>query len=298
MNPTVSTRKKFLVIHNPKAGARRNLFHAVLNRLHDLGVEVEVQSTTGPGSARDLARSAAETGGHDAVIAAGGDGTINETVNGLSGHQIPLGIIPVGTANVLALEMGLSQDPENIARALVAGPVRSIVPGAINGRLFLLMVGAGWDGRLVAHTTTRLKRFFGKFAFLWHGLKLLAQNRVPRLSVVADGIRHSASWVIVSNVARYAGSFLLAPEERLEREGFTLVLFNRKTRLGLLCDLVSLALGKIDQATAIQSMTARAVVIEGDPSEPVQADGDFVGYLPVEIKTADSPLDLIMPEQE
>ena len=186
MNPTVSSRKNFLVIHNPKAGARRNLFHAVLNRLHDLGVEVEVQSTTGPGSARDLARSAAETGGHDAVIAAGGDGTINETVNGLSGHQIPLGIIPVGTANVLALEMGLSQDPENIARALVAGPVRSIVPGAINGRLFLLMVGAGWDGRLVAHTTTRLKRFFGKFAFLWHGLELLAQNRVPRLSVVAD----------------------------------------------------------------------------------------------------------------
>ena len=297
MTPS-APRKKLLVIHNPKAGARRNLLNAVLNRLRDLGIEVAVHSTTGPGSARDLARSAAEMGGYDAVIAAGGDGTINETANGLSGHQIPLGIIPVGTANVLALEMGLSQDPETIARALVEGPVRSIVPGTINGRLFLLMVGAGWDGRLVAHTTTRLKRLFGKFAFLWHGLKLLAQNRVPRLSVVVDGTRHPASWVIVSNAARYAGSFLLAPEERLERAGFTLMLFNRRTRFGLLCDLVSLALDKIGHANSIQSMTVRSVVIEGDSSEPVQADGDFVGYLPVEIKIADHPLDLIIPEQE
>ncbi len=157
------------------------------------------------------------------------------------------------------------------------------------------MVGAGWDGRLVAHTTTRLKRFFGKFAFLWHGLKLLVQNRVPRLSVVVDGTRHPASWVIVSNAARYAGSFLLAPEERLERAGFTRVLFNRKTRLGLLCDLVSLALGKIDHANSIQSMAVRAVVIEGDSSEPIQADGDFAGYLPAEIKTASHPLSIILP---
>ncbi len=295
MNLPLSARKKLLVIYNPKAGAQRNIFDATLSRLRDLGVAVVVRETTGPGSARDLARSATETGGYDAVIAAGGDGTVNETVNGLSGHPIPYGIIPIGTANVLALEIGLAQDAETVARTLVEGPVRAIVPGVINGRLFLLMVGAGWDGRLVAHTTTRLKRLFGKFAFLGHALQLLWQNRVPRLRVVAEGTRHPASWVIVSNVARYAGSFLLAPEERLERAGFTLVLFNRQTRLGFLRDLVSLALGKIERADSIQSMRVAEVVIEGDPSEPVQADGDFVGYLPARITLANHSLNLIVP---
>ena len=285
MSPPSSPRKNLLIIHNPKAGARRNLFGAVLKSLQDSGVDVEVQSTTGPGSARDLAQSAAEAGDYDAVIAAGGDGTINETANGLSGHPMPLGIIPIGTANVLALEMGLSQDAETIARTLLHGPTHSIIPGEINGRLFLLMVGAGWDGRLVAQTSTGLKRFFGKAAFLWHGLNLMARNRVPRLTVIADGERHSASWVIVTNVARYAGSFLLAPGQGLERPGLTLVLFNRKTRFGLFCDLLSLVLGKVDRADSIQPLRVEKVVVEGDPTEPVQADGDLVGTLPIEIKT-------------
>jgi len=295
MSPPSPLRKKLLIIHNPKAGARRNLFREVLNRLQESGVEVEVRSTTGPGSARDLARSAAEASDYDAVIAAGGDGTINETANGLSGHSMPLGIIPIGTANVLALEMGLSQDAETITSTLLQGLTHSIMPGEINGRLFLLMVGAGWDGRLVAQTSTELKRILGKGAFLWHGLNLIARNRVPSLTVMADGECRSASWVIVTNVARYAGSFLLAPGQGLERPGLTLVIFNRKTRFGLFCDLLSFVLGKVDRADSIQSLQVEEVVIEGDSTEPVQADGDFVGTLPIEIKTSKHPIHLILP---
>jgi len=153
-------RKRALIVYNPIAGSRSPLLKQTLQRLTVHGLQFDLYETRGPGDAEKAVRGKEQT--YDAVVAAGGDGTINEVVNGLQGTNLPLGIIPLGTVNVLALEMGLLKDPETVARTIVFGPARSVNVGHVNGRAFLLMVGAGFDGRVVAGVSARLKKSLGQ----------------------------------------------------------------------------------------------------------------------------------------
>ena len=146
-------RRRLLVIHNPVAGRRRRKrFQAVLNLLETDGDELLLRATEGPGDATRLARRI-EAGEADLVVAAGGDGTINEVINGLvtKGRpaSVPLAIVPLGTSNVLAAEIGLGTSPEEVARTIREGAVRPVSLGRItganmpDGRCFILMAGAG-----------------------------------------------------------------------------------------------------------------------------------------------------------
>ena len=136
-----AARRDLLIIRNPAAGQRRaGLYARTLAALEGRGCRVTVRDTTGPGgpgAAEALAREAA-TGEFEAVVVAGGDGTVNEAVNGLAGAATPLGLIPLGTANVLAAEIGWPASPTAIAEALAAGLVRPVRIGRANGRAFMV----------------------------------------------------------------------------------------------------------------------------------------------------------------
>ena len=166
--------RRITIIFNPVAGARR---HGLLDRLvaalDNDGWHIAVIGTNGPGDATILAAQAA-LDGDDVIAAAGGDGTIGEVVRGIHGSGIPLGIVPMGTANVLAAEFGLSRRPTDIAATLGRGRLRRLHIPRVNGVPFLLMAGAGFDGRVVAAVTPHLKRRFGKAAFAGQGLRALA----------------------------------------------------------------------------------------------------------------------------
>ena len=290
-------RKNVYVICNPTAGRIHSLFDPALDTLKKLGVACESVKTSESGHAQRLAREAATSGRYDAVVAAGGDGTINEVIHGLADCAIPLGIIPLGTANVLALEIDLKFNPDSIARTIAFGETQDIHLGRVEGRLFFLMVSAGFDARVVQNTSAKLKKLIGKGAYAFSGFCQFFRAPASPFEVTVDGAKHPAAWVIVSNTRLYGGKFLLAPDAGLTNSGFSVVLFSGRGRWGLLKDLWEILCGRTGYSSRTKILQGTDITIEGDPSEPVQADGDLAGTLPVTITSAPHRIKLIVPDR-
>ncbi|MBV9116333.1 MAG: diacylglycerol kinase family lipid kinase, partial [Acetobacteraceae bacterium] len=229
-----------VIVFNPAAGRRRaHLLWRVLDPLIASGVRLEIVETTRRGDARVLARDAAAKGAR-LVVAAGGDGTIAEVSNGLIGTDAALGVIPLGTANVLAHEIGLPFLPTAIAAALAFGRTRLLWPGVAQGpneaRLFVQMLGAGFDAQVVHRLPLPLKRLFGRSAYALQTARELIRYRFPPIHLRVDGQEHRAGSVIVSKGRLYGGRYLLAPEALAHEPGFSVVLFERSGPLtALLC---------------------------------------------------------------
>ena len=288
-------RQKVLVVYNPIAGSRSSLLERTLKSLESLGVQTALRETKGPGDGEALCREAIGQESYSAVVAAGGDGTINEVANGLLGAEIPLGIIPLGTVNLMAMEMGLHKDPEQVARCIAFGPARPINIGLVNQRVFLLMVGAGLDGRIVAGVSSSLKNIFGKGAYAVAGLKEIFFNSPARIIVEVDGAKYEAAWVVVSNSSLYGGKFALAPLANLQSPGFTVSMIPGNTRRDLLTGLWAVCRDRKAKRGWTQLNLVTRITIKSDQKEPAQMDGDYFASLPLTIVQASQSLSLIMP---
>ena len=210
-----------LVIFNPIAGRRRaTALWRVLDLLVENGIKVEVAETKHAGHATALAREAAQAG-RPMVVAAGGDGTIAEVANGLLGSDTALGIIPLGTANVLAKEYKLPTTPRGIANALAYKRTQLLWPGVVRlqGRehVFVQMVGLGFDGAVVHGLQPLLKRAIGRGAYVWQSLWESVAYSFPRVRLSVDGQDYEAASVVVSKGRLYGGPYLLAPERGADR---------------------------------------------------------------------------------
>lgn len=230
------------------------------------------------------------------IVAAGGDGTLNAVVNGMTAAPRPVALLPFGTANVLAREIGLPRDAEGLAEAIASAPARAVWPGRVGDRLFLTMASSGFDAATVAAVSPRLKRRTGRFAFAWAILVCLWRYRASELSVRVDGIDHRAATVIAARGRFYAGSYLIAPRADLAEPMLDLVLFQRSGRLAVLRYLAALLLGSLPRRRDITFLRSRAARVSADEAVPVQADGEIVAHLPVEIAIAERPLLLVRPQ--
>src|ERR1700757_3553435 len=201
-----------LVIFNPVAGRRRAAaLWKVLDLLVENGVKVEVAETQHAGHATELARAGAASG-ETMVVAAGGDGSVAEVANGLLGSGVAIGVIPLGTANVLAKEYRLSTSPRGIANTLAYRRTRPLWPGLaqVDGRshVFVQMVGLGFDGAVVHGIQPGLKRLVGRGAYVWQSLWESVAYRFPVLRLRIDGVAHEAASVVVSKGRLYGGGGL------------------------------------------------------------------------------------------
>jgi YegS/Rv2252/BmrU family lipid kinase len=288
-------RRRLLVILNPAAGQRRaRRCQAVLAHLRAAGCKVEVRRTAAAGDAERVA-GAARGADWEAVVAAGGDGTVLEVVNGLTPAAPPLAVLPLGTANVLAAEIGLPRSPRALARTLAHGPVQRVYPGRIGARRFMMMVGVGLDARTIAAVDPALKRLTGKGAYYWAAAGRLLATEHPLYDVTVDGVTRRAASVIVANGHYYAGRFVCAPEARLTDPEFHVCLFTRPGRWPALRYGLATMLGRLDRLDDYQVVRGRRIAISGPAGDPVQADGDLVARLPVEVVADGTPLDLIVP---
>lgn len=275
--PSVGTpspgRKRFLIVHNPMAGRNRlDVVREVARYLERAGavadLHVKAENT------RDDALSA-PIDTYDAVVASGGDGTVRSMVAMLGGSNVPFGLIPAGTGNVLAEELRLPRKAGEIADMLLHGPVVALSTASINGAPCLLMVGAGFDGQVVAGLPMALKRQIGKPAFGWPILAALA--RKPRtFEVKVDGRSHEASWLVVANAAHYAGRFLLSKNTNILSPGFNVVISRATSRRQRMLELLHLVAGQLERASTIEMMPARTVDIRGAENLAVQVDGEPV----------------------
>jgi diacylglycerol kinase (ATP) len=287
--------RRLLVIYNPKAGPRRRQrFVAVCERLQALGCTLEVRETTCAGAARHLAAAIAP-GDHDRVVVAGGDGTINEAVNGLRADAPPLAILPLGTANVLAAEIGLATDPDTIARAIAFGQPRPISLGRANGRRFVLMAGVGFDAHVVHGLHPGLKRRLGKGAYALGFAREWLRYPFPEFRVTVDGTPLRAASVIVANARHYGGHYVAAPHASLEAPSFEVCLFTRGGRWPALAAGLALLRDRLPEAPGYAVVRGSEVEVAGPAGDPVQADGEIVAALDLQITIEPAALHLIFP---
>ena len=294
MTPETAARR-LLIIFNPAAGwRRRQRLAPVLAQLREHGCALELRETQAPGDAERFAAEA-DPGAFDLVVVAGGDGTVNETINGLARSGLPLALIPLGTANVLAAEIGLSTDPAAVARCVAFGQPRPIALGAANGRRFILMAGAGFDAHVVAGVSVPMKRRLGKGAYVLSTLRQLLVFDFPSYEVLSDNTVHHAASVIVTNARYYGGRFVCAPDASLESATLQVCIFQRGGRLAAIGYALALFSGRLPRLSSYRLIEARRIEVRGRPGEPIQVDGDGIGQLNVAIEVLPKALDLVFP---
>lgn len=263
------------------------------------GITVDSIATTGPGHAGDIARRAVDRGA-DLILVAGGDGTINEAVNGMVHSDIPLGILPAGTANVLANELGIGKTMERAAAALADCLPERVAVGLISSenaqRHFLLMAGAGLDADIVYNLNPRVKEAVGKAAY-WIGGFSKVGRRIPEFKVQADGREYRASFALLSRVRNYGGDLEIAPTISLLDDEFEMVLFEGESSLGFLKYMLAVVVHQQQTMPGITILRTRQAAFSSpdDSSIHLQVDGEYAGLAPASVEIVPNALTLLVP---
>jgi YegS/Rv2252/BmrU family lipid kinase len=294
-------RRRMLLVFNPTAGRRRGRLDAILRSLRARGWEVALQETTGPADATRIARD--EAGHYDVLAVAGGDGTLNEAANGLATRtsadvmeRAPaMAVLPFGTANVLAHEIGLGTDEDRITDAAADGRPTDIYLGQANDRRFLLMAGVGFDAAVVAGVGSALKRRLGKGAYVWRMVVELFRYSFPAFTVTIDGAPYACASAIVAKGHFYGGRFVCAPDARLTDADFQVCLFLSAGRLAVLRYAVALGMGFLHKLSDVKLVRGREIRIDGPAGAPVQGDGDIIASLPAVLSIVPNPITVLYP---
>lgn len=288
-----------LVIFNPVAGRRRaTALWRVLDLLVENGIKVEVAETQHAGHATILARDAA-CAGLAMVVAAGGDGTIAEVANGLIGSDTALGVIPLGTANVLAKEYKLSTTPRAVANALAYKRTKMLWPGVakLSGseHIFVQMVGLGFDGAVVHGLQPLLKRAIGRGAYVWQSLWESVAYGFPKVRLSVDGKDYEAASVVVTKGRLYGGPYLLAPHAASTQPGFQVALFENPGTFAALLAGAALPLGLLPHCPGVRVISGTEVAFAA-ANGPIktQSDGDALAGTPWQVVDAGAPIPLVV----
>lgn len=279
---------KVTVIVNPTAGRRRmGRIAGFARQLRKAGLQAQIVPTRYRGHATTLARMVVREGTCTHIVAAGGDGTVAEVAEGMAGSGIILGILPVGTANVLARELRVPFDDARNARNIAAGACSVVWPGRLRSSegecLFVQMVGIGFDAHVVHVVSTRLKKAVSRAAYVLATLGSLWKYTFPTLTVSVDGVSHTAASVIVSKGALYAGKYVLTPRSMQEHRQFSVVLFGTAGIGSSIRYAIALLRGNLSRQKDVTILTARRVEITTPCNMPVQSDGDARGLTPIRI---------------
>ncbi|MDA0996574.1 MAG: diacylglycerol kinase family lipid kinase [Proteobacteria bacterium] len=295
INAPARPARRVLVIHNPTAGwRRRRRFERILAALIGEGLDIRVRRTTKRGDAEAFAAEATAAE-FDVVAIAGGDGTINEAVNGLTDPNLALAVIPLGTANVLAHEIGLGGAPADIARTIAIGEPRAISVGVVNGRKFVMMAGVGFDAFVIASIRPCLKRVLGKTAYVLTTLWALFRFKFPRYRVTVDGKTFDVASAVIANGHYYGGTFVCAPEARLWDPTLHVCLFLGGGAWRTLQYAAALTFGRLDRLSDVVVVPANAIEVEPVDHGPVQGDGDVLAHLPARISLLPAALRILVP---
>lgn len=291
---------KVLIISNPTSGKASQEFVAkVQQELVAAGAEVELYLTQAANDA--TAYLANNSGGLDVVAVAGGDGTINEAINGLKDKDSStyrLALIPTGTTNVLAGELKIKRNVKRISQVILQGKEKPIYPGRINGRRFLLMAGVGYDAWVVDNVDLALKKKVGKLAYVLSMLKQLRHFGKKEYRLQVDGKEYLANSVVITNGRLYGGSFVLSKQADLSAPTTQVLMLNGKNMWSLLFSLLGLPFGLVEKMPGVVSVAAKEVKIElinQTAPEPVQADGDSLAKLPITLVMETQPLRVLVP---
>ncbi|MBF0375706.1 MAG: NAD(+)/NADH kinase, partial [Alphaproteobacteria bacterium] len=248
------------------------------------------------GDAERAARSA-QADGFELLVAAGGDGTVNEIANGLAaaGSDLPMALLPMGTANVLAAEIGLAPDAAAVLRMIERNQPRTIHLGRGGERPFVLMASVGLDAAVVRGVDLALKRRTGRLAYAVEAIAQGMRYAFPEITVSLDGVPHTARMVVACRAGCYGGPFRVAPLADLGRPGLQVLLLRRGGLVAMLRHAAALAMGRLHLQDDVAVIPASSMVVTAPVGAPLQADGDPMGAAPVEVGWSDRTIRILMP---
>jgi YegS/Rv2252/BmrU family lipid kinase len=311
--------RRVALIHNPYSGHKFLPRERALNRavalLRESGIEADELQTDGPGSAKNLARAALRNG-YDTILACGGDGTVHEVLQAIVGTDMALGVVPLGTANALAQDLGLGFSPVNAVRKLMTATPTQVPVGRIFYRdeqgserscYFTVAAGIGADALLMASMDPGLKRRYGYLLYLIEATRIWATNRFPLFSAAfamsGTGETHTVdiSQLLAVRVRSCGGALgRLAPGATVRSETLSLIAFKTRSRFRYLRFLLAVVAGRHTFSDEVQLLEATSVDCRtGDGSKKkiyVEADGEVLGALPARMEIAPQKLTLLVPE--
>jgi YegS/Rv2252/BmrU family lipid kinase len=291
--------KRLAAIFNPHSGGggyKRDV-PLIFDALRGLGYRVDGLETEEPGDARRLAREAVADG-FDLVAALGGDGTVNETINGLAGSEVPLAIIPTGTVNVLAMELGIPLEPPDAVKLLAAGTVSWIDLGRAGDRYFGLMAGVGMDAAVVASMHPAMKKALKEAAFAVQGVGTYLTHDDPLFRVTARERTVEGYFAVFGNSSNYGGAFGITPLADMRDGLLDVCVLKDKSFLGTAWYwLAALINSHVNHPKVAYFRTEAARVSAVDPGQEVlvQTDGEVAGKLPLECRVVPRALRVVVP---
>jgi len=290
---------RIAVIYNPSSGRPRERQGAIAEftrLLEAAGRTVTIWPTEGPNHATELARQRVAEG-YDLILAYGGDGTMNEVLQGVVGSEATLGFWPGGTANVLAAEIRFPSRVKEVVRRVLAGKTVDVTVGQANQRYFLLMAGVGLDAAVAGSVDPWLKKRFGKLAFGVAGLKFMWRWELAPFRVrISDEEEVIGRFVVAGNAHSYGGGFQLTPRAELTDPYLDLCIFTSESRGDYVRYALAAILALHREMPGVIYRKVKSCRIESAAREdaPVQLDGELVGTLPVTLQAIPRALRLLV----
>lgn len=287
------------LIFNPASGraASAARLKSVERAIAEKGFSLETFTAVQPGEARRCAGSAKDES-FQMVICAGGDGTIHEVVNGIAGSDLILGILPMGTANVLALEMGIPLDPLMACEVLTNGKVKTIDLGLTSvGNYFSCMAGVGLDAQVVREVYPTVKSFLGMIAYPITALGTVLHYGLPELTVEIDGQKPSLRGysMVVCNSRHYGGRFTLCPDAAIDDGWLDVCILQEHYASAIIRSGISVLLNDQRAIKGVTFHRGRSVNVSSAQRVLVQSDGDIIGTTPIGFTVIPRALKVMVP---
>lgn len=283
------------IIINPNSNPRsvKRYLRAAVHLLRSRGFQVSVSFSRKPGDVFHLARQAALRG-FAVVIAAGGDGTINEVINGIIGKGIVLGIFPCGGSNVLARELNIPLHLVQAAEVIVRSTKKTIDLGCIDGEYFSLMASCGYDAYAVSRTNLKIKKIIRRYAYIWAGLKDLFWYKPTQITLSLDHGKYQekGTFVTVSNTHFYGGSYQVTPLAKIDDGFLDVCIYQGKTQLGLVRFVFRMFWKQHLKLKKVKYYRVKNVQLSASRRTLVQVDGDYFGELPMTAKIVPRAIDI------
>jgi YegS/Rv2252/BmrU family lipid kinase len=267
----------------------------VRRRLAHFGTELIIKKTSGPGEATRFAKAVEED--TTAVLAVGGDGTVREVAQGLVAREVPILIVPTGTENVIAQELGLSARATRVAETIHRGRTCKVDAGFANGRCFLIVAGVGFDGAVAGRLAEERRGHISHLSYLGPMLKTAWSYRFPAIRVAVDGsvVFEDRGLAFVGVMSRYSIGLRLL-RDAVWDDGLFDVCVLRCGNFGRLCrHAVSVALGRHVESKHTIYRRGERVAITSDDRVPVEIDGEAGGVLPLELSVRRRAVQLMIP---
>jgi YegS/Rv2252/BmrU family lipid kinase len=283
-----------IVILNPTAGSPEHV-RSWQERVESLAGDCPVRITAHSGEAEALARRAAKEG-FARIVAAGGDGTVSQVANGLTGSNATLGVLPMGTVNVFAMELGLPV--YNLKRCwdiIEDTNVRLVDLPSANGKYFVQLAGVGLDAQVVKETSLAFKRSFGPLSYLISAAQIAARQP-PKLFIESEHTSlEEGSFVLIGNGRLYGGPFPFFKHAIIDDGLFDVVVFTRLGYLEIVKYLQDVVFSSDIKVPEIEYFQTRQLRITSEKDVPLELDGELAGNCPVDFRIREKALRVLVP---